>query len=120
MKVLVVDDDGGYLEMTEHIFSKEGAEVATARNTQEALDFILKTEGRFADQVVCDGLKGGWLQVRAVAQKRDVPFLLVTAEKEYVDQAKRENTRVVERLKFDGDFIRSEFFAAGNQKEVQR
>ena len=79
-RVLLVDDDPHVLSALRRCLKREKVAVETAANAQAALDFLAQTT---IDLVVSDqkmpGMSGTELCERVVANRPDVPVVVMTA-----------------------------------------
>jgi DNA-binding NtrC family response regulator len=81
LRVLVVDDDPGLLNLFSQILRKEGYDLATADNARDALRLIDECPHRphlLISDVEMPGMSGTELARRMAAEHSDVPVLLMS------------------------------------------
>ncbi len=85
-KVLVVDDEKPIVEILKYNLEKEGYQVITAFNGEEALSLV-ETEN--PDVVVLDimlPLKDGFTVCREIRESMDLPIIMLTAKEMEIDK----------------------------------
>ena len=81
LRVLVVDDDPGLLNLFSQILRKEGYDLATADNAKEALRIIRECPDRphlLLSDVEMPGMSGIELARRMAAETPEVPVILMS------------------------------------------
>ncbi|MFC1736875.1 response regulator transcription factor [Candidatus Hydrogenedentota bacterium] len=85
-KILVVDDERHILDVLEYSLSKDGYEVVTASNGNEALE---KVESESPDMLILDVMMpgpDGFEVCREMRAKSDVPIIILTARDDEIDR----------------------------------
>ncbi len=85
-KILVVEDDANLLDVLRHNFSREGYEVFTARDGQEALSVA---RGKKPDLLLLDimlPVLDGLEVCRILRKEMNVPILMLTAKADEIDK----------------------------------
>lgn len=86
MKILVVDDERPIAEILQYNLEKEGFEVVTAFDGEEALD---RVEQENPDLVILDIMlpkKDGFTVCREIRAHREVPIIMLTAKETELDK----------------------------------
>jgi two-component system KDP operon response regulator KdpE len=77
-KILVIDDDPGLMELLQHLFGREGAQVLAASNAQEGLrQFYAHRPDLVILDIMMPGTDG-WKVCKSLRQLSDVPILMLT------------------------------------------
>ena len=85
-KILVVDDEQAIVDLLTFNLKKEGYDVVTANDGEEA---ILKTESENPDLILLDVMLpkvDGFTVCRKVRERKSTPIIMITAKEEEVDK----------------------------------
>lgn len=86
LTILLVDDDAFCMAMSKRTLRRAGMRVHDANSAFAARELLMGDEAPEIDAIVCDGLDGLWMNVRAIRQ--DIPFLLLSGEIAHVRRAR--------------------------------
>lgn len=78
-KILVIDSDTAFVEMARLALTKEGFEVFTASNGQEALRALFVSRPNIVLLDVYMPRRDGWQTCRRIREASDIPILILTA-----------------------------------------
>ena len=85
-KILVVEDDANLLDVLRHNFSREGYEVFTAREGQEALSVARERKPELIVLDIMIPVLDGLEVCRILRKEMSVPILMLTAKADEIDK----------------------------------
>lgn len=117
MKFLIVEDAENWRETLKHILEYKGGDVEVATNIETAKKFLDDPNQTF-DEVISDGMNGGWKVIHEAATQRGFSMTLLSATTEFLDEAMELGIPFINKKSFDLHAFDERFFPSGESKEI--